>query len=41
MSTFLNRLREHFTDVLHIFRNELVKVVIIISVFMMKTMFYF
>ena len=27
MSTFLNRLREHFTDVLHIFRNELVKVV--------------
>ena len=26
MSTFLNRLREHFTDVLHIFRNELVKV---------------
>ena len=27
MSTFLNRLREHITDVLHIFRNELVKVV--------------
>ena len=27
MSTFLNRLREHFTDVLHIFRHELVKVV--------------
>ena len=27
MSIFLNRLREHFTDVLHIFRNELVKVV--------------
>ena len=27
MSTFLNRLREHFTDVLHVFRNELVKVV--------------
>ena len=27
MSIFLNRLREHFTDVLHIFRIELVKVV--------------
>ena len=27
MSIFLNRLREHFTDVLHIFRNELAKVV--------------
>ena len=27
MSTFLNRLREHFTDVLYIFRHELIKVV--------------
>ena len=27
MCTFLNRLREHFTDVLYIFRHELVKVV--------------
>ena len=27
MSTFHNRLREHFTDVLHIFRHELVKVI--------------
>ena len=26
MSTFLNRLREHFTDVLHIWRHEMVKV---------------
>ena len=27
MSTFLNRIREHFTDVLHIWRNEMVKVI--------------
>ena len=27
MSTFLNRLREHFTDVLYIFRQELLHVV--------------
>ena len=27
MSTFLNRIREHFTDVLHIWRNEMIKVV--------------
>ena len=27
MSTFLNRLREHFSDVLHIWRNEMIKVV--------------
>ena len=27
MSTFLNRIREHFTDVLYIFRHELIKVV--------------
>ena len=27
MSTFLNRLREHFTDVLYIFRHELIRVV--------------
>ena len=27
LAFFLNRLREHFTDVLHIFRHELVKVV--------------
>ena len=27
MSTFLNRLREHFTDVFHIWRSEMVKVV--------------
>ena len=27
MSTFLNRLREHVTDVLHIWRHEMVKVV--------------
>ena len=27
MSTFLNRIREHFTDVLHIWRNEMIKVI--------------
>ena len=27
MSTFLNRLREHFTDVLYIFRHELIRIV--------------
>ena len=27
MSTFLNRIREYFTDVLHIWRNEMIKVI--------------
>ena len=27
MSTFLNRIHEHFTDVLHIWRNEMIKVI--------------
>lgn len=27
MSTFLNRIREHFTDVLYIFKQELLQVI--------------